>query len=128
MRRQSVPIAGSLDRHNKMLSYKTFERSLTTLLATALNDKDLVLLVNMLKHAWDDETRHDQDFHDALEEQPVLDPTGDIASHVEGTGVLPDCAIGDHDGGLDEKTNKLEIIHLYKLLEILEEDLGRRDM
>ena len=126
LRRQSVTIQGSLDRHNKMLLYKSFERSLTTLLATVLSNADLVLLVNILKHSADDGdgTNHDH-FHDALEEQPVID-SKDLTAITEMNESL-----SDNDGNikvLDDKTNKLEIIHLYKLTQIVEDDLCHHDV
>ena len=127
LRRQSVTIQGSLDRHNKMLSYKSFERSLTTLLATVLSNADLVLLVNILKHSVEDSdgTHHDH-FHDALEEQPVVH-SKDLTGVTEMNESL-NHSHKDDTSMIDDTTNKLEIIHLYKLLKIVEDDLCHHDV
>jgi serine/threonine protein kinase len=47
-RRQSCVLTGTAQRHNAMLGYKKFERSLTALLATMLSQPELQRLVDML--------------------------------------------------------------------------------
>jgi serine/threonine protein kinase len=45
---QSVSLRGSVGRHSLFLDYKKYERSLTTLLATLLDKKELIQLMNAL--------------------------------------------------------------------------------
>lgn len=52
-RRQSYMLIGTAERHNLMLDYQKFERSLTTLLATMLPRTDLQRLMELLKQRQD---------------------------------------------------------------------------
>ena len=47
-KRQSFMLAGTAERHNAILGYQKVERSLTTLLATMLQQSDLQKLVELL--------------------------------------------------------------------------------
>lgn len=118
LRRQSILIEGSVDRHTSMLTYKKFERSLTTLLATMLDKADLVLLVNILKHATEKETDNEED--------GTSTAIGETAhtSETNGSSISFNSNSNEASPGIEQ----LGVVRLFRLNSILEEDLFRHDI
>jgi calcium-dependent protein kinase len=68
---QSVALRGSVGRHSMFLDYQKYERSLTTLLATLLDKKELVQLMHTLNVKLSVEK---EEAEDTVGEQPLLAP------------------------------------------------------
>ena len=115
LRRQSMALEGSLDRHNMMLSYKQFERSLTTLLATTLDNADLILLVNIMRSAVGDDGDEDHTGNNPNDETLLTIDTAESFNSFSSNEASPD-------------TDKLGVIRVYRLIRIVEEDLFHHDV
>jgi serine/threonine protein kinase len=68
---QSVSLRGSVGRHSMFLDYQKYERSLTTLLATLLDKKELVQLMTTLNEKL---SVKKEKAEDTVGEQPLLAP------------------------------------------------------
>lgn len=97
--RQSCVLTGTAQRHNVMLGYKNFERSLTTLLATMLSPADLRRLVDLL-------TKTQNELVEGIEDETEA-TTGSDSDKI----------------GSSPTVGQLGTVPLDRLVKILEDDL-----
>ncbi|CAB9531147.1 MAP kinase-activated protein kinase 2 (Fragment) [Seminavis robusta] len=102
LKSQSFSVNGAVERHTLMLSYQSFERSLTTLLATMLSQPDLARLLDLVQKA---------QVAVLIEEEGTEHTTGSASEHA--APLEPD---------------QLGVISLNRLYEIVKTDLNNEDV
>jgi calcium/calmodulin-dependent protein kinase I len=114
-RTHSVAFAGSVSRHALSLGFKTYERSLTTLLATVLSKTELARLWNILKK------RRGTSSATTVAEAAMMaaQEADDDTSHASNVGNAP---------SKSALKQKLNVVSIGELLAILEDDLENDQM
>jgi len=100
-KRQSIVLTGTAQRHNLMLGYQKFERSLTTLLATMLQQEELQRLVELLTQA-----------------------QNELRDGSETTGV----SVGSLSEQIESKAGSLGTLPLHQVLKIVQVELEKEEV
>ena len=100
-KRQSIVLTGTAQRHNLTLGYQKFERSLTTLLATMLQQEELQRLVELVTQA-----------------------QNELRDGSETTGV----SVGSLSEQIESKAGSLGTLPLHQVLKIVQVELEKEEV